>query len=202
MQQILNRTVLVRVQSGKQHHYDFYEQGIYFRTWILTIVRGTGMWRPAVRRRDCAEWRRARTNWNKPAPLWSPFTGLCHRKKVLWKEMAGISLLTQIPQKLRFGLTFHQNQLWKGILGNMVSSLTGFMIETQTHRCISVHFCNCSKFRMYPFKLVLCQPIPKHIMGIFIVCKRFYSWFSVWIGGIWRSIPSRKIFSYFFLIKG
>ena len=55
MQQILNITVLVRVLPGKQHHYEFYEQGIYFRTWILTIVRGTGMWRPAVRKKREAE---------------------------------------------------------------------------------------------------------------------------------------------------
>lgn len=55
-------------------------------------------------------------------------------KKILWKEMAGISLLTQIPQTLHFGLTLHKNQAWKGTLGNMVSSLT--MIEKPTQRSI------------------------------------------------------------------
>ena len=90
---------------------------------------------------------------------------VCHRQKILWKEMAGISLLTQISQKLHFRLTFHQNQTWKRILGNMVSSLTSFVIEKQTQRSTSIHFFSCSEFRIYKCKLMLCQPIPKHIIG-------------------------------------
>lgn len=39
MWQNLNVTVLVRDQLGKQHHWEFCEQGICFRAWILTTVR-------------------------------------------------------------------------------------------------------------------------------------------------------------------
>lgn len=94
------------------------------------------------------------------------------KKKVLSKKMAGISLLTQIPHRLCFWLTFNQNQKGKGILEDMVSRLTSFMKEKQTQRSFSIHFFNCSKFRRYRFNLMLFQPVPKHITGGFVFFTR------------------------------
>lgn len=102
MWQNLNITVSVRDQLGKQH-YEFCEQGIYFRAWILTIVRRTGKWKPAVRRKRWSREER-QDRLELTSPFWSSFPVLFHTHTNLRRNMADISLLTQISHKLSFWL--------------------------------------------------------------------------------------------------
>lgn len=147
---------------------------IYFRTWILTIIRGAGKWSPAVwRKRRSPVKEPGQTGINQPLCDHPSLGSITHRKPLGGKRPAFHFWL--ISRKLPLWLTFNQSKTRKEILWNVVSSLTSLMIEKQTHLSIWIHFFNCSKFSICKCKLMLCQQNPNHIMGLFIAYKTFYS---------------------------